>query len=361
MPRLSEQQINNIYLRCNAAPLAQLLELCLDPESGITVDGLRAVHYNKIDQLEQQYNAQAEEIIWARSQSSIEALTSFIEKCQQGIFSTAHLAQAKDKRKELAAAVEEDDWNTTKLSNDLNSLNSYIKKCMDGTYSEVHVQELGPESSTRVSLGGPAAIPRWRIINGDTVLIYVTSAGVNRKDDFWKEQSTYMVSFKDGAFGMPQKILEGNYHGGISDDMRLAVTGAHFLRVHTKIQGEERDTIWYDSSQICNVSLSTDGSLRTIFLDLGAERGRIFSGEDYLAHHRILVADSVGNLIGSIPSPEPYSFDQPEWVFGSDFLLTAMKTSDVHETVLLVDIRDSSVHSLVSGSDLWHPDVWLQP
>ena len=223
------------------------------------------------------------------------------------------------------------------------------------------MQELGPESSIRVSLGGPAAIPRWRIINGDTVLIYVTSAGVNRKDDFWKEQSTYMVSFKDGAFGMPQKILEGNYHGGISDDMRLAVTGAHFLRVHTKIQGEERDTIWYDSLQICNVSLSTDGSLRTIFLDLGAERGRIFSGEDYLAHHRILIADSVGNLIGSIPSPEPYSFDQPEWVFGSDFLLTAMKTSDVHETLLLVDIRDSSVHSLVSGSDLWHPDVWLQP
>ena len=141
MPRLSEQQINNIYLRCNAAPLAQLLELCLDPESGITVEGLRAVHYNKIDQLEQQYNAQAEEIIWARSQSSIEALTSFIEKCQQGIFSTAHLAQAKNKRKELAAAVEEDDWNTTKLSNDLNSLNAYIKKCMDGTYSEVHLQQ----------------------------------------------------------------------------------------------------------------------------------------------------------------------------------------------------------------------------
>lgn len=141
MPRLSEQQINNIYLRCNAAPLAQLLELCLDPESGITVDGLRAVHYNKIDQLEQQYNAQAEEIIWARSQSSIEALTSFIEKCQQGIFSTAHLAQAKDKRKELAAAVEEEDWNTTKLSNDLNSLNAYIKKCMDGAYSENHLQQ----------------------------------------------------------------------------------------------------------------------------------------------------------------------------------------------------------------------------
>ena len=141
MPKLSEQQINNIYLRCNAAPMSQLLELCLDPESGINIDGLRAVHYNKIDQLEQQYNAQAEEIIWAKSQSSIEALSAFIEKCQQGIFSTAHLAQAKDKRKELAAAVEEDDWNATKISNDINALNAYIKKCTDGTYSEVHLQQ----------------------------------------------------------------------------------------------------------------------------------------------------------------------------------------------------------------------------
>ena len=141
MPKLTEQQINNIYLRCNAAPMSQLLELCLDPESGITIDGLRAVHYNKIDQLEQQYNAQAEEIIWAKSQSSIEALSAFIEKCQQGIFSTTHLAQAKDKRKELAAAVEEDDWNATKVSNDINALNAYIKKCTDGTYSEVHLQQ----------------------------------------------------------------------------------------------------------------------------------------------------------------------------------------------------------------------------
>lgn len=141
MPKLSETQINNIYLRCNAAPMSQLLELCLDPESGITIDGLRAVHYNKIEQLEQQYNVQAEEIIWARSQSSIEVLASFIEKCQKGVFSTTHLAQAKDKLRELAAALEEEDWNATKESNDINALNAYIKKCIDGTYSEIHLQQ----------------------------------------------------------------------------------------------------------------------------------------------------------------------------------------------------------------------------
>lgn len=141
MPKLSEQQINNIYLRCNAAPLAQLLELCLDPESGITIDGLHAVHYNKIDQLEQQYNTQAEEIIWAKCQSSIDSLASYIKKIEQGVFSDAHLTQAKSRLRELAAAVEEDDWNATKLSNDINMLNVFIKKCTDGTYSDVHLQQ----------------------------------------------------------------------------------------------------------------------------------------------------------------------------------------------------------------------------
>lgn len=140
MPRLSEQQINNIYLRCNAAPMSQLLELCLDSESGVTVEGLRAVHYNKIEQLEQQYYAQAEEIVWASSQNSIEALSAFIEKCQRGIFSNAHLAQAKDRLRELAAALEEDEWNEIKVSHDINALNAFIKKCTDGTYSEVHLQ-----------------------------------------------------------------------------------------------------------------------------------------------------------------------------------------------------------------------------
>lgn len=141
MAKYSEQQINNIYLRCNAAPMEQLLQLCLDPESGITIDGLRAVHYNKIEQLEQRYNAQAEEIIWAKSQGSIDALTQYIDKCKKGIFSNVHLYEAMDKRKELAAVLEEEDWESVKNSRDINSLMTFIKKCTDGTYSDAHLQE----------------------------------------------------------------------------------------------------------------------------------------------------------------------------------------------------------------------------
>ena len=141
MPRLTEQQINNIYLRCNSVPLDQLLELCLDPESGVTVEGLRAVKFAKIDLLEKQYNAQAEDIIWAKSQNSVDALTSFIEKCKQGVFTTAHLSQANEKLRELAIAAEEDDWQQAKNSNDIHVLNNFIKKCTDKIYSDVHLHQ----------------------------------------------------------------------------------------------------------------------------------------------------------------------------------------------------------------------------
>lgn len=141
MPRYSEQQINNIYLRCNAAPLTQLLKLCLDPESGITVDGLREANYNKIDQLEEMYNAQAEDVEWENSKASFDLLQNFIAKCEDGTFSSAHLDEAKIILRQLAIDREESDWAQALNSNNLNTLNLYIKKCNDGIYSDLHLQQ----------------------------------------------------------------------------------------------------------------------------------------------------------------------------------------------------------------------------
>lgn len=140
---MTEQQINNIYINCNrpGVDMEDLLRLCLDPESGITIDGLRAVKYKKIAQLEQQYNIEAEEIIWAKSQNSIEALNKFINKCRQGIFSNAHLPEAMDKRRQLAAVQEDTDWNNVKNSDDINEVNAFIAKIKDGTYSENYLQD----------------------------------------------------------------------------------------------------------------------------------------------------------------------------------------------------------------------------
>lgn len=167
-----------------------------------------------------------------------------------------------------------------------------------GLSSHVYVQALDSDDDSRMMIAENSAIPRWRVLpSGDTVLIYVSCSGLNRNDDFWYSQYTKMVPFMRGKLGTAKKLFTGNYHGGVSENLRFAVTGAPFLRVRSELEGKFKDAIWYDSSQVCNASLSTDGS---------------------------------------------------------------MQTSDVHEKVLLVDVRDSSVHPLVSGSDLWHPDVWLR-
>ena len=48
---LTEQQRRQVYLRCNAICLQKLVELCLNPTSGITIEGLRDAGYRKVDQL----------------------------------------------------------------------------------------------------------------------------------------------------------------------------------------------------------------------------------------------------------------------------------------------------------------------
>ncbi len=229
-----------------------------------------------------------------------------------------------------------------------------------GRLFRVYLQRLD-DSGLRIPVEGDAAIPRFRILpSGDTVLIYVSTSYINDDDSEWKSQATYESLFRNGRLSSPKKLFAGAYNGGVSEDLRLAVTGSHYLRVHSSLFGIEKDTVWYDSAQVCNVSLSTDGSLRTLFLDMASKRGQEFSKADYLPHHRILIADSLGNLIGSLPSPEPYSFDHPEWVYGSEHLISVMVTSDVHEKVFLLDVRDSSVHPIISGGDLWHPDIWIK-
>lgn len=42
------------------------------------------------------------------------------------------------------------------------------------------------------------------------------------------------------------------------------------------------------------------------------------------------------------------------------FISFANATSDVHEKVSLLDVRDSSVRPVISGGDLWHPDIWIE-
>ena len=226
--------------------------------------------------------------------------------------------------------------------------------------SAVYVRNLDAEGSGLVKLDvKSAAIPRWRVLEtGDTVIVYVTDAGNNKDEDAFRMTSTAQVKFANGVFGKPQKLFDGAYHDGVSDDNMLAVTGARLLRARESLN----DTIWYNGEQACNASLSKDSSKRTLFLDFGSKTGRAFVGKNYSTHERLLVADSNGKLIQSVGAPAGFSFDHSEWAgFSSDLAVATLTNSDgAHQKIVLINLVDSSLVDLVEGDEVWHPCLWVK-
>ena len=223
----------------------------------------------------------------------------------------------------------------------------------------------------KVKVKGNVSIPRWRVLeNGDTVIVYVSDAGNNKDESAFKSTSTWQVKYTQGRFGTPQKLFDGAYHGGISSDNKLAVTGARLLRARiaspngTLANG--RDTIWYNGEQACNVSLANDGSKRVAFLDFGGKTGAEFVGKSYGTHERLLIADSTGKLIKAIAAPEGFSFDHTEWALNyvgskpnSGFIVATLTNANgAHTKVVLVNVDDGSILDLAEGDELWHPSIW---
>ena len=236
--------------------------------------------------------------------------------------------------------------------------------------SKIYVRDLSEKGPNLVKLNvESAAIPRWRVLeNGDTAIVYVSDAGNNKNGDAFKSASTWQVAFKNGRFGTPQKLFDGAYHGGISEDNTLAVTGARLLRARIAKEGstlmqDAKDAIWYDSAQACNASLTQDGSKRTAFLDFAGKPGQKFVGSDYSTHERILIADSTGKLIQSIKAPDGYTFDHTEWATDgqvSNIVATLSNSNGAHTKIVLVNPVDSSVTELAVGDELWHPALWVK-
>ncbi len=235
--------------------------------------------------------------------------------------------------------------------------------------SSLYVRTLDSDGSNLVKLDvESAAIPRWRVLdNGDTVIVYVTDAGNNKDDAAFASTSTWQVKFANGKFGKPEKLFDGAYHGGISDDNTLVVTGARLLRARiaktgSTVKDKARDTVWYGGEQACNVSLSKDGSKRTLFLDFAGKTGKKFVGEDYSTHERLFMADSNGKLVESIAAPKGYTFDHSEWISGGENLAVATLTNvnGAHPKIVLVNLSDSSIVELAEGDELWHPSLWVK-
>lgn len=234
--------------------------------------------------------------------------------------------------------------------------------------STVYVRSLVHDSILVKLDAESAAIPRWRILqNGDTVIEYVSDAGVNSNEADWLSKSTWQVVFAKGLFKKPKKIMEGSFHGGISNDESLAVTGARLLRARMAAKkgritsNDAFDSLWYNGEQACNVSLSKDGSKRTLFLDFAGKTGADFVGKKYVTHERLFVADSTGRLIQSVSAPSGYTFDHTEWVSRTNYAVATLTNKNgAHEKIVLVNMRDSSITELLEGGELWHPNVWVK-
>lgn len=236
-----------------------------------------------------------------------------------------------------------------------------------GGKSAVYVRNLDAEGSNLVKLDvSSAAIPRWRVLeNGDTVIVYVTDAANNKEESSFKKTSTYQVKFAKGKFGKPTKLFDGGYHGGISDDERLTVTGARLLRARmasngSTITSKAVDSLWYNGEQACNVSLNKS-SKRTLFLDFAGETGKKFVGTKYRTHERLFIADSTGKLVSSVGAPKNWTFDHSEWVLNDEknAVVSLANADGAHLKIALVHLKDSSVTTLVEGDELWHPCLWV--
>lgn len=235
--------------------------------------------------------------------------------------------------------------------------------------SELYVRNLDEDGSNLVKLSvESAAIPRWRVIDGDTLIVYVSSSGSNKTNDTWRNYSTWQVSFKNGTFGKPQKILDGSFHGGISTDNKLAVTGSSLLRARMVEDDEDDlndgiDSVWYNGEQACNVSLAQDGSKRTAFLDFSGKTGQDFVGKKYSTHQYLLVADSTGELSQYVGAPDDYTFDHTEWAVGGangNLIATLVTRDGAHQKISLVNLDEKVVVDLAEGEELWHPCLWIK-
>jgi len=233
--------------------------------------------------------------------------------------------------------------------------------------SSVYVRDLNESGNNLVKLPVEnAAIPRWRVNpNGDTVIVYVSSAANNKSESFLKE-STWQVKFSNGKFGTPEKLFDGAYHGGVEKDNSLGISSSTLLRAHLTNAVTATDVIWYKGEQACNASLVKDGTKRTLFLDFGGSLGRDFAGVNYSVHERILVADSTGRLINSVESPAKYTFDHTEWAVGmlkdgpGNLIVTSLTDCNgVHRQIALVNLDNGNVNPLVEGEELWHPCLWV--
>ena len=244
--------------------------------------------------------------------------------------------------------------------------------------SAVYIRRLDKNGTCLDSLSDkPAFIPRWWVDpqTTDTFLVYTTSAIINTMPQ-WESGQTKMQKIAAGVPAGAPVVLEpsGSFHDGLSADRRFLATGYTRLYMKDIISGEQKTLFTApengksgtDTSQVCNVSLSPDtvGGIRVMFLDFGSgSTPSTLVGSTYSSHQVIFISDFYGRIVAWYRCPADLrQWDHPEWSNHPDYVVCtgqSVASAEKSGAVYGINLRDSSYHKCIEGTDLLQPYLWI--
>ncbi|MBN1128535.1 MAG: SUMF1/EgtB/PvdO family nonheme iron enzyme [Chitinispirillaceae bacterium] len=241
--------------------------------------------------------------------------------------------------------------------------------------SKVSIRSLDSRNTPIVRLGPDTAyMPRWLVdpLTGDTCIVY-TNSGVDNEHPLWLATKTFLQKMSGGTpAGGPQELVgNGSYHGGLSSDRQLLVTGYRRLLTRGVMTGEVRQLFLYPqngkdpggSTQVCNVSISPDtgSGVRCMFLDFGYQQTSMVTGCSYGIHQFLFVSSMDGTVTDFIRCPfDDQRWDYPEWTNKPWFAVACGRNgADLAHAIYAIDLEFQSSKPIIMGTELQQPYLWI--
>jgi uncharacterized protein (TIGR02171 family) len=246
---------------------------------------------------------------------------------------------------------------------------------LEGSRQEgkIRLRNLSSTSSQVLEWSGTGAIPRWWVRPGsrDTFLVVGSSAMDNTSPD-WERQTTRLVGFSGGRFTSDSILTSrGAYHDGLSADGRFLATGYRRLRILDLLTGST--TVEFtgpangktsgDTSQMCNVSMAPDSSGDILGLDFGYSATSSVAGRPYGIHELAFRVKRNGTISAPIAAPSgTASLEDLEWTSDRAFATASVVDGQgLRKGIWVFGLNQAIAQSVVEGSDLWHPNLWIEP
>ncbi|QQS06202.1 MAG: SUMF1/EgtB/PvdO family nonheme iron enzyme [Fibrobacterota bacterium] len=231
--------------------------------------------------------------------------------------------------------------------------------------SRIRARRLSTAPSAAIDLGA-GAIPRWWVNGTDTFLI--RAEAMDNLSSSWPSSRTTMRRWSAGALESSEQLLtSGSFHDGRS--RHFLYSGYRRLKQRDLISGKDRILFTApengkttgDTSQVCNVSTSPDGSGRVMFLDFGFGGRSGVVGRPYGIHEVAFVADSNGRILQNLPAPAgEQQWDHLEWTNNSRWAVASVQSgTGANHAIHLLDLETGSSLQLATGEDLWQPGLWV--